>query len=144
MARMLGERLRKIRQVQERSLADVAGKAKISIATLSRIENGKQTLDVEMLVTLAKVLGVPPTELVDNPGAAKGDGADTIVRTLAGLESRDRARVWRNYAVVRKSGKGGTRRVKLANIGDEVDELLAQIELLRQELQSVQKRLKKR
>src|SRR2546423_3585082 len=62
---MIGERLREARDMRGMSLMDVAGKAHISAATLSRIENNKQGLDFGLFLVLAKILARAPAELVE-------------------------------------------------------------------------------
>ena len=92
MASMIGERIRELRQAQGRSLADVAGKAKISVATLSRIENDKQSVDLNLFLLLAKVLEVPAPELLEGHGGSDGPvgGADPLARRIAMLETKKR------------------------------------------------------
>ena len=141
---MIGERIRELRQTQGRSLADVAGKAKISVATLSRIENDKQSVDLSIFLTLAKVLEVPAQELLDGiDGHGKPDG-DPLAQRIARLETKKRAELWRDLAAERRSSRGKDRTAATRDVSQQVDELLAQIDFLREELDLVRKRVKKR
>ena len=73
---LIGERIRELRQAQGRSLADVAGKAKVSVATLSRIENDKQSVDLGLFLVLAGILQVAAHELL----GSDGDGPGVYIR----------------------------------------------------------------
>ena len=137
---MIGDKLRHLRQSQARSLADVAGKAKVSVATLSRIENDKQAVNLGLFLLLAKVLQVPPHELLsDDSGDSK---VDPLARRIAGLGATDRTDFWRDLAAERRTQR--TRRSTSRDIGQQVEELLAQVDFLREELESVRKRVKRR
>lgn len=140
MSPMIGERIRELRQAHGRSLADVAGKAKISIATLSRIENDKQSVDLALFLVLATVLGVNANELLE-PVKDDGNGIDPLARRIAMLETKKRTELWRGVAAERRAQrnrKGG------ADASQQVDELLAQLEYLREELESIRKRVRRR
>lgn len=140
---MIGERIRESRLAQERSLVDVSRKAKISVATLSRIENDKQTLDIPTFLVLARVLKRAPDELL-GADATPGDGMDPMVRKISQFEAAERARLWRELALARRTARGNTRRVQLDHIAAQIEEVLAQISFLQEELVELQKRLKRR
>ncbi|HEX8254248.1 MAG TPA: helix-turn-helix transcriptional regulator [Thermoanaerobaculia bacterium] len=142
---MVGERIREVRQAQNRSLADVAAKAKISVATLSRIENDKQSVEVGLFVTLARILNVATNELLQDEGAAAeaGSNLDPLVRRIAALGSRERLDLWRELAAERRT-RGKTRGGETRLVAQQVEELLAQIDFLREELEVVRKRIKGR
>ena len=139
---MVGENIRSARLSQQRSLADVAKKAKISIATLSRIENEKQTLELGLFLTLAKVLDRTPTELL-GAAADEGNGVDPMVKRIAAFETGERMQFWKDLAVAQRNQRVKTRRVQLGQLSQEVEELLAQIDFMREELESVRKRLRR-
>ena len=139
---MIGENIRQARLAQDRSLADVAKKAKISVATLSRIENEKQTLELGLFLTLAKILDRTPTDLLGNDGESDGNGMDPLVKRVAGFEATERTQFWRELAVAQRSQRTKTRRVQVSHLASQVEELLAQIDFLREELESVRKRLR--
>jgi len=141
---MIGENIRHARVAQQRSLADVAKKAKISIATLSRIENDKQTLELGLFLTLAKVLDRTPNELLGNDDEEDGNHVDPLVRKIAAFETNERAQLWRELAASRRGQRVKNRRVQIRQLSQQVDELLAQFEFLREELQNVARRLRQR
>ncbi len=145
---MIGERIRELRQAQGRSLADVAGKAKISVATLSRVENDKQSVDLGLFLLLAKVLQIPPQELLDMPpDEGNGDGdalVDPLARRIAMLETRKRTELWRDVAAERRAQRARSGRGARVDTAQQVEEMLAQLDFLREELETVRKRMKKR
>lgn len=141
---MIGERIRAARLTQGRSLADVAAKAKISVATLSRIENDKQSLDLELFLMLARVLNVRPNQLLgDLAGTGNGEDVDPLARRIASLGARERSDLWRGVASERRARRG-KRGGNLREIAQHVDELLAQLDLIREELEAVRKGVKRR
>ena len=138
---MIGDRLRGARHAQGLSLADVAGKVNVSVATLSRIENSKQSVDLDLFLHLAKALKVPAQELLVQDEEANR-GIDPLARRIAALHSRDRAELWRELASEKRArrGRGG----ESNQVAQHVEELLAQIDFLRQELVAVRTRMRKR
>jgi transcriptional regulator with XRE-family HTH domain len=138
---MIGEKIRHVRTAQQRSLADVAKKAKISIATLSRIETDKQTLDLGLFLTLAKVLDCPPNELLGD--ATEDNGVDPLVRKIATFEAKERTHLWRELAIAQRSQAVRSRRLQVNQLSQQVEELLAQIDFMREELENVRKRLRR-
>ena len=140
---MIGERLRGARHSQGLSLAEVAAKVNVSVATLSRIENSKQSVDLELFLHLAKALEVPATELLlpepENTGAI-----DPLARRIAALHSRDRTDLWRELASERRARQSNARARASSQVAQQVEELLAQIDFLRQELLTVRTQLRKR
>ncbi len=144
MTPMIGERIRGLRQSQGRSLADVAGKAKVSVATLSRIENDKQSVDLGLFLILAKVLQVAANELLGSEGnGEEDDKVDPLARRIAMLETKKRTELWREVAAERRAQRGNGRTPR-ADSANQVDEMLAQIDFLREELETVRKGMKKR
>lgn len=141
---MVGERIREARLAQNRSLADVAEKAQISVATLSRIENDKQSVDLALFVALARVLDTTPNELLgDHAGNGRGDHGDPLARRIASLAPKERADLWRELAAGRRTRRAKVR-LDAQQISQQIDELLAQMDFLREELESVRKRVKRR
>jgi transcriptional regulator with XRE-family HTH domain len=139
---MVGEKIREARLAQERSLADVAGKAKISVATLSRIENDKQSLDLGLFLSLARVLEVPTQQLLR--GDTDESEADPLARRIATLANRERLELWRDLAAERRTKRATRRGAEMRQVGQQVDELVAQLDFLREELDSIRKRMKRR
>jgi transcriptional regulator with XRE-family HTH domain len=142
MNAMIGERLRAARLAQDRSLADVAGKAQISVATLSRIENDKQSVDLGLFLSIADVLQVSAQQLIAEQG--QGTNGDPLARRIAALGSRERLELWQDLAEERRTQRGKRRGAEMRQVGQQVDELLAQIDFLREELESIRKRMKRR
>jgi transcriptional regulator with XRE-family HTH domain len=140
---MLGERIRDLRQAQGRSLADIAGKAQVSVATLSRIENDKQAVDLGLFLVLAKVLQVGATELLGQTGEQDED-VDPLARRIAMLETKKRTELWRDVVAERRSQRRGSRVTKTPDLGLQVEELIAQLDFVRDELETVRMRIKKR
>jgi transcriptional regulator with XRE-family HTH domain len=137
---MVGERIREARQAQGRSLADVAAKLKISVATLSRIENEKQSVDLGLFLSLARALHVPPNEFLRDD--AEAEDIDPLARRIASLAAKERTSLWRELAEDRRNQRA--RRIDPRQMAMQVEELLAQLEFLREELEAVSRRIKRR
>lgn len=135
---MYGHKLRTARLAQDMSLQQVAEKAKISTATLSRIETAKQTLDVGTLLVLAKILKLRPSDIVDDaePRAERDD----LVQKLVQLDPRTRTEVWQLLAARRRGEKQRGRQA--GDVALEVEELLSQIDFLRAEIESVKRHIR--
>jgi transcriptional regulator with XRE-family HTH domain len=137
---MIGENIRQARLAQDRSLADVAKRAQISVATLSRIENEKQTLELGLFLTIARVLDRTPQDLLGQD--VTDQGLDPLVRKIAAFESSERTQLWRELALAQRTQHSKSRRVQINHLATEVEELLAQIDFMRQELENVRQRLR--
>lgn len=61
---VLGEALRRARQEQGRTLADVALAAKISLPYLSEVERGRKEVSSEVLAALCEALGIELADLL--------------------------------------------------------------------------------
>jgi transcriptional regulator with XRE-family HTH domain len=135
---MVGEKLRQARVSRQLSLADVASKANVSAATLSRVERDKQAIDVELFLTLARVLNAIPADLLSDSNGDEGDAA--LAARIAAMQSRERTKLWRQLGDERRQQRG-RRRTDMQTMPLEVEELLAQMDFLREEIQSVHSRL---
>jgi transcriptional regulator with XRE-family HTH domain len=135
---IIGERLRDVRHAQHLSLTDVAGRAGISAATLSRIETSKQDLDVGLLLTLARILKSAPHELLGSD--ADTPASDPLVTKIAALGSGERTRLWRDLATARRD----RRKRPWSELSAHYEELLAHFEYIRQEIESVRANLRRR
>lgn len=62
---LVRKRIRALRVAQGWSLEDLATRARVSQSTLSRIENGRQRLALDQLVTLARALDTSLDQLVE-------------------------------------------------------------------------------
>jgi len=81
----LGRTARRLRESQNLTLADVARRADISSAMLSRLETGRVSPSLETIVALAQSLGVTPSVLMQRVGTDNG-GAQ-LIRAGEGLET---------------------------------------------------------
>jgi transcriptional regulator with XRE-family HTH domain len=139
---MIGDRLRQARQAQQLSLNTVAARAHISAATLSRIETSKQALGMDLFLMLAAILKVPPEDLLEANGEPARDG-ERLAEQISDLPSAERTQLWRDLTASRRSVRG-RRPAGRREVSSQVDELMAQIDFIREEIASVQRRLKKR
>jgi transcriptional regulator with XRE-family HTH domain len=137
---MVGEKLRQARVSQQLSLADVAAEAQVSAATLSRVERDKQAIGMELFLILARVLHAAPADLLGN-GEEEADGA--LATRIATMQTRERTRFWHQLNEERKEQRI-RKRADIQNMAIEVEELLAQMDFLREEIDSVRARLVKK
>ncbi|MFV0434672.1 MAG: helix-turn-helix domain-containing protein [Leucobacter sp.] len=63
----LGPRLRAARQERGWTLDDLAGRAGMSVSTLSRLESGKRQASLELLLPLTRQLGIRIDDLIETP-----------------------------------------------------------------------------
>ena len=138
---MVGERLRQARVARQLSLADVAGEAHVSAATLSRVERDKQAIDVQLFLTLAHVLNTTPAELLRDAGGEDDDSA--LAARISGMQARERTQLWRQLSDERRESRQ-KKHADIRMVGAEVEELLAQMDFLRQEIEAVRSRLGKK
>jgi len=80
----LGIQLRQARQKAQLSLRDLSARAGISIAKLSKVENGLATLRHPELIVLAEALAVPATSLLSPPADPASAGARRAVTRADG------------------------------------------------------------
>lgn len=133
----IGAALRSARQARRMSLSDVASKAGMSVATLSRIETGKQNVDVSLLVNLAHILHVSPAALIEGNGNGR-QPATALSEELAMLSPAERARVL--ASALKQSRKDGTREALHARM----ESLLMTLDLIREELLHVRQDIRRR
>ena len=138
---LVGRKLRSTRQALGLSIQQVSDKAQISVATLSRIETNKQGVDLGLFLLLAKVLHCRPGDLLE--GGIDGVVSEQIAERIAVLDTAERTRLWRRLAVDVKVKRAKTRSAAVRQLALQVEELLAQVDFVRAEIESVTKRLKK-
>jgi transcriptional regulator with XRE-family HTH domain len=138
---MVGEKLRQARVARQMSLADVASQAHVSAATLSRVERDKQAIDVGLFLTLARVLSTAPADLLSEGDGSESDSA--LATRIAAMQSRERTKLWRQLNEERRDLRNH-RRADNQAMALEVEELLAQMDFLRDEIESVRTRLTKK
>jgi transcriptional regulator with XRE-family HTH domain len=141
MSSMIGERIRQTRQARRLSLNDVAGRAKISVATLSRIERDKQGLELGLFLILCKVLKTSPRDLLLD--GETDSNVDPLAIRIAGLNHPDRLQLWHELAANRRGDRRGHMRAQMRKLADEVEELMAQLEFVRAEMESFHSRVRK-
>ena len=138
---MVGARLREARQARHFSLAEVAEKAHVSVATLSRVERDQQSIDVGLFLSLAKILKTTPHALLeDDP---QQPALDPLVSRIAALVPAERIHLWKELADARRSTGAMARRGAVRALGEQVEELLSQIDFLRGEIEAVSERLRR-
>lgn len=142
MESMIGERIRQTRQARRLSLNDVAGRARISVATLSRIERDKQGLELGLFLTLCKVLKTSPRDLLVE--GESDSNVDPLAVRIAGLNHPERLQLWHDLAANRRDDRRSHMRARMRRLADEVEELMAQLEFVRVEMESFHSRMRKR
>jgi len=123
------------------SLMDVAGKAHISAATLSRIENNKQGLDFGLFLVLAKILARAPADLVELDDAGE---SDPLVGRIAQLSTGERTALWQELAEERRNSRQKRHARHGASVSQQMEELFAQFEFIREELEAVRANVRRR
>ena len=89
----IGARIREGRRKRGLALVVVADEAGISVATLSRLETGKQPLGIALLVVLSKIIDIPVASLLGGPEGHAD--AQTLIRVLVDMCEDERRRVFR-------------------------------------------------
>lgn len=77
---LLGDVLRRRRLEQRRTLADVAGKARISMPYLSEVERGRKEASSEVLAAVCDALRVQLSDVLAEVGRALAADQTAIVR----------------------------------------------------------------
>jgi len=94
-ARMIGQRVKRIRQARDKKLVVVAGLAGMSKSKLDNIERGETALDkLSDIIALAAALDVAPGDLVRLPLPAPANGhtdatIEAVGRALDAIEDED-------------------------------------------------------
>jgi transcriptional regulator with XRE-family HTH domain len=144
---MIGKRLRQARASQKLSLNEVAERADISVATLSRIERDKQNIAVDLFLTLCEVLKTQPNEMIGEATSGveqtPASPVDELIRKISGMDVSERTRFWHGLSKAQVTRTRGRRGSEVRVLAREVEELVAQAECLREQLESVRKKLKR-
>src|SRR6266542_5636871 len=138
---MVGTRIRQARAARNLSLSDVAVRARVSVATLSRIERDKQGLDLGLFLILCRILQASPHDVLEGD---ETENVDPLAVRIAALDHHGRVQLWRDLASERRNDRGQVIRSQSRRLGDEVEELLAQLEFVRAEMEAVQSAVGKR
>jgi len=142
MELMIGQKLRNARRGQGLSLQQLADRAHVSIATLSRIETHKQSLDIELFVNLAGILQRNPSDLLAS--ADQDETSSTrLIQKISSLDFPQRMHLWNQLAASAvERGKEAPRKSQNRQVAMQVEELLAQLDFLRAEIEAVSRRLR--
>lgn len=133
----VGEALRSARIGNHLSLSDVASQAGVSVATLSRIENEKQSIDVTLLVRLSAIVGVAPATVL-TPENYGHDKPTDLARELASRTPAERAQI-----LIRATKHGRRPNRKRETVQAQIDSLLAAIDLIVEEINELQKKTRR-
>lgn len=87
----VGERLRRARTTQSRTLRDVSRAARVSLGYLSEVERGRKEASSELLASICGALDLPLPELLVTV-AGDLDGSDSVL-TPAAVESATPAEI---------------------------------------------------
>ncbi|HXI12666.1 MAG TPA: helix-turn-helix transcriptional regulator [Thermoanaerobaculia bacterium] len=137
----IGQKLRNARREQGLSLQQLADQAHVSIATLSRIETHKQSLDIELFVSLAGLLKQSPSELLTSTQENEAS-SHSLMRRISSLDFSQRMHLWSQLAAT-AAERGKERKNPQRQIAMDVEELLAQMDFLRAEIAAVSLRLRR-
>lgn len=129
----IGDRLREARRARQMPLHAVARQLGVSVATLSRIETNKQSIDLPLFVEIAHALGVDPASLIQNGWAARS--GEDLARELASMQPAERAKI---FAAATRGAHRGKRKVDLQQ---QLDGLLSALDVLRTELVDIRRRV---
>lgn len=83
-------RIREIRQHQSLTLAELAGRAGISVPHLSEVERGVKNINNHLLTRIAEALDVKPRDLIDDDTDPE---AVEFALVMESLDADDRERV---------------------------------------------------
>jgi hypothetical protein len=87
-------------------------------------------------MTLSRILNLNPADLFQEENR---EAADPVVSRITSLDSKSRTKVWNDLASAARARK--SKRTQARQIGMDVEELLAQIDFLRAEIESVKRRM---
>jgi transcriptional regulator with XRE-family HTH domain len=138
---VVGNRIREARTNRNLSLNEVASRAHVSVATLSRIERDKQGLDLGLFLILCRVLKAMPHDLLSDQG---GENVDPLALQISRLNHGERVQLWKDLADGRRNEHRQTMRSNVRRLNDEIEELLAQLQYVQAEIESVQNQVHKR
>ena len=128
-----GRALRNARLAHRLPLSEVAAEARISVATLSRIENEKQSIDVGLFLRLATIVGANPVAVLsgsDEPHETPRD----LARLLAARTAAELAEIFADTT------RHAHRTRPREPIALQFESVLAAVDLLIEEIRELRKR----
>ncbi|GAA2835258.1 helix-turn-helix domain-containing protein [Crossiella cryophila] len=128
----IGERLRRTRTAQRRTLREVSRLARVSLGYLSEVERGRKEASSELLASICEALDLPLSALLGEVAADVRLGEFTVPDTVP--DTVEAATRTPSRAGAGESGFGGGRLVAPA-LGEDLAELRLQ-PLLRHQLNS--------
>lgn len=81
----VGSKIREVRKASAMTLNDLSRKSGLSVSQLSKLENGKARLTVDLALRIAGVLHVPVISLLRSPKSGV-QGRRSITRASAGIQ----------------------------------------------------------
>lgn len=138
---MIGQKIRTARKEKGLTMLEVAGQAQMSVATLSRIETGKQAVDLSVFLLISRILERNPADFLAGDSAEE-NLADPLIRKIAALAFEERMKLWKQLASDARLHRRGERRIPTRQLAIQIEELLAQIDFLRAEIEAASRRLR--
>lgn len=139
---VIGENLRQVRKSLGLSMQNVADQAHVSVATLSRVETNTQGIDLGLFLSLARILRCEPADLLQI-GADEDKRGERLAGQIAVLNTAERLRLWRRLATDARVNRVRKRSAAIRQLAMQVEELLAQVDFVRAEIEAVNKRLRR-
>lgn len=107
VSRLVGNRLRELRENQKLSARQLALRARLSTEMVTRAERGERTPSLETLVRVCDALGVGLAEFFEHAGGKRTPSFVALERALAGLTDAQRGDVMSQFAQLVRLLRGG-------------------------------------
>lgn len=108
---------------------------------LSRIETNKQGLDFDVFLTLARILETSPNDFLDQQSEP---AAEPIAKKLATLHTDEKVKFWRGLSAANRARRDARGGLRSAATEQQLEELLAQVEYLREEIDALRRNSRRR
>lgn len=109
VSRLVGTRLRELRETQKLSARQLALRARLSTEMVTRAERGERTPSLETLVRVCDALGVGLAEFFEDARGKRTPSVAGLERALAGLTDAERGDVMSQFAQLVRLLRGGSR-----------------------------------